>query len=212
MNTPQPTNEATTQVVPPSPQHSRMGPVGQVIAFLICVGFPGLWTLASPVSWVKFERQGESVSARAKVCLFFVIPYRSLSASGIKEVETRASIQNTSNTTPRKGSRPDDQRYLVLRGDGDQVMEFPVADSSMESVLEQTRTFVQDSQATELKYAVVSHWGMTIFGSVPLSLLTLLYILNALVLLIQAVQRRCGVPPEKLFFAVTPEEASAQTK
>ncbi len=212
MDTPQPANEVTIQPTLPGPQPTRMGPVGQFIAFLICVGFPGLWTLASPVSWVKFERQGESVSARAKVCLFFVIPYRSLSVSGIREVETRASIQNTSNTTPRKGSRPDDQRYLVLRGDGDQVMEFPVADSSMESVLEQTRTFVQDSQATELKYAVVSHWGMTIFGSVPLSLLTLLYVLNAIVLLIQAVQRRCGVPPEKLFFAVTPEEASAQTK
>lgn len=212
MDTAQPNDEATTQPAPPSPQQSRMGPVGQFVAFLICVGFPGLWTLASPVSWVKLERQGESVSASAKVCLFFVIPYRSLSVSGIKEVETRASIQNTSNTTPRKGSRPDDQRYLVLRGDGDQVMELPVADSSIQSVSEQTRTFVQDSTVPELKYVVVSHWGMTLFGSVPLSLLTLLYVLNAIVLLIQAVQRRCGVPPEKLFFAVTPDEATAQTK
>lgn len=212
MDTPHPTNEATIQVASSSPQPSRMGPVGQVIAFLICVGFPGLWTLASPVSWVKFERQGESVSASAKVCLFFVIPYRSLSVSGIHGVETRSSIHNTSNTTPRKGSRPDDQRYLVLRGDGDQVMEFPVADSSIQSVDEQTRTFVQDSPATELKYVVVSQLPMSIFVGVPLSLLTLLYILNAIVLLIQAVQRRCGVAPENLFFAVKPEDATAQTK
>lgn len=212
MDTPQPSNEATTPPAPSAPQPTRIGPVGQFIAFLICVGFPGLWTLASPVSWVKLERQGESVSGSAKVCLFLVIPYRSLSVSGVREVETRASIPNTSNTTPRKGSRPDDQRYLVLRGDGDQVMEFPVADSSIQSVSEQTRTFVQDSTAPELKYVVVSNWPMSIFVGGGLCLLTLLYVLNAIVLLIQAVQRRCGVPPEKLFFAVKPEEVTAPSK
>lgn len=203
MDTPQPTNEATTPLAKPSPPQSRMGPIGQVVAFLICVGFPGLWTLAMPVSWVRFERQGERVSAHARVCLFFVIPYRNLSVSGIHNVETRASTHNTSGTTPRK-SPPDAQRYLVLSGDDDQTVEFPVADASIDSIREQTQAFLEDSQATELKYVVVSHWIMSVFAGGALCLLTLLYVLNALVLLIQAVQRRRGVAPENLFFAVKP--------
>lgn len=191
-----------TEQPPPQP---GLGAIGQFIAFVVCVGFPGFWTLAMPVSWVKFERHGTSVSANAKVCLFFVVPYRNLSVTGVSEIGTRASVHNTSNTTPRRGSLPEDNHFLVIQGDNAKVIEFPVADSSHSSLREKVQTFLEDPQATELKFFAVSHWIGSIFGGGVLSLLTLLYLCNAVVLLIQAVQRRCGVEPQNLFFAVQPE-------
>ena len=163
-----------------------------------------------PVSWVTLERHGEQVSAKAKVCLFFVVPYRNLTATGVTEVGTRISFPNTSNTTPRKGSPPDDEHFLIFRGDNGQSIEFPVADSSQDSLREKSAAFLQDPQATRLKFFAVSSWPLCIVGGF-LSLLTLVYFLNAAVPLIHAVQRRCGVPPEKLFCAVSPEPTSTNS-
>lgn len=208
-NTTQPAGDAQATAAGPTPTAPRLGPIGQTVAFLICVGFPGLWTWAMPVSWLKIERQGETVSANAKVCLFFAIPYRSLAISGVTDVGTRASIRNTSNTTPRKGSPAEDEHFLVLRGDDDQTIEFPVAASSRSSLQEKTQAFLHDPHAAELSFFAVSSWAGSVFGGGVLSLLTVAYLFNAFVLLIQAVQRRCGVAPKNLFFAERPESESA---
>ena len=210
MDEPQSSTAPASQLPGQPTSQAEFGCLGHVLAFAICVGLPGFWTLAVPVSWVTLERHGEQVSAKAKVCLFFVVPYRNLTATGVTEVGTRISFPNTSNTTPRKGSPPDDEHFLIFRGDNGQSIEFPVADSSQDSLREKSAAFLQDPQATRLKFFAVSSWPLSIVGGF-LSLLTLVYFLNAAVPLIHAVQRRCGVPPEKLFCAVSPEPTSTNS-
>jgi hypothetical protein len=154
---------------------------GHVIAFVGCVLFPGFVTAVAPVSWVKFERTGERVTARAQVCLFFVVPYKTITVDPVEGIGDRF-IAGTETRQQRSGQRDritksEDEAFLVIHGP-DKTAEVPVTPHDIKSVTERTDAFLQDPQATELKLFVVANWKFSVIGGGLVSLLTVLYVVG----------------------------------
>lgn len=156
---------------------SRVSLTRHAIGILIFVGFPALWTMAMPVSWVRFERQDERVSMRARVCLLLVVPYRFVTLAHVVDVTT-----STVDPTPASGrlsTTAVSEHFLVVRGAPDATASIPVAASSRESLRARVEAFLQDPAAAQLSFFVPSHWGASVFGGGALCLLTVFYLFNA---------------------------------
>ena len=202
MDATQSADDGPAQKTTPPAQASGFNWIGQLLGFAICVGFPALVSLFAPVSWVTLERTGESVSARARVCVLFVIPFRNLAVTNVTSVETRTyQAPASSKGTNRSTTQPDPEGFLVIHGDGEQKIEVPTSTASVESVHDKVNAFLEDSQATKLKLFVVAHWIIGVVTVGFLSLMTLVYLFDRAVLLIRVVQRMCGVQEEKLLLA-----------
>lgn len=179
----------------PGPFVASVEPVSltrHLIAILIFVGFPALWTMALPVSWVRFERQAGVVSASARVCLFFVVPYRHVALADVREVTT-SSVDPTP-ASGRLSTTAASEYFLVLTGASERTATIPVAESSAESLRARVQAYLEDSQASELSFFVPSNWGLAVFGGGVLSLLTVFYVFNAVDLFIHRRRMRSKAP------------------
>lgn len=157
-----------------------LGVIGsQAIAFAFCVLFPGGVTAVAPVSWVKFQRNGDRVSARAQVCVFFVIPYKTLVVDSVDSIGDRFK-GGTESRERRSGNRDrvtksEDQGFLVIQGES-QAVEVSVSPADLKSVVERSEAFLKDHQATELKMTVVANWKFGVIMGGLTSLMTVLYV------------------------------------
>ena len=157
---------------------SWLGSIGsQLFLLFFCVGFPGLCTAIAPVSWVKFQRTGDRVSAKAQVCVFFVLPYKTMTVDPVVGIGDRF-VGGTESRERRSGQRDrvtksEDQGYLVIQGD-DHAAEVPVTPFNLKSVIERSEAFLEDPQATELKLFVVANWKFSVIMGGLTSLLTVL--------------------------------------
>lgn len=205
----EPSSADATESAPSAnlPSHGT-GWVGQLLGFLLCVGLPGFVSLISPISRVTLERSDGRVSARAKVYIFFVIPIRSPALAEVTSVDYRINdgTPPAGRTEPRK-SPPTPEGHLVFHGPNETSFGVPASPSSIESVTQQARAFLDDPQATQLKLFVVHNGALSIGVTGFLSLFTLLYFLNLAVNLIRAVQRRCGVDEKDLLLGQWPPPA-----
>lgn len=159
-----------------------LGLIGsQLIALFFCVGFPGICTAVAPVSWVKFQRNGDRVSARAQVCVFFVIPYKTMIVDSVDGIGDRFKAGTESYDRRRapndRVTKSEDQGFLVIHG-ADQVAEVSVSPVDLKSVVERSEAFLKDPQATELKMFVVANWKFSVIMGGLTSLLTVLYVVG----------------------------------
>jgi hypothetical protein len=155
----------------------------QSLALLFFVIAPGAVTAIAPVTWVKFQRTGERVTARAQVCLFFVVPYKTMTVNPVIGIGDRFA-EGTESRERRKGrdkfTKSEDEAFLVIHGEN-QSAELPVTPVDIKSVTERTDAFLRDSQATELKLFVVANWKFSVIGGGLASLLTVIYVLCVVV-------------------------------
>jgi len=179
----------------------------QVLAFAFLVGFPALGTAIAPVSWIKFERREDKVSAHAKTCLLFVVPYKTVTVDPVTGISDRfvgGTVRRERRSGPSRETRSEDQGYLVIQGIG-QSAEVPVTPFNLDSVVEHSEAFLNEPQAKELKLFVVANWKFSILMGGLLSLMTVIYILTwalgGVIKVIHLVQWTRGVPPERRLFA-----------
>jgi hypothetical protein len=156
----------------------------QMFGLLVCVGFPALVTAMAPVSWVKFHRQEGRVTATAKTCLLFVVPFRSSVVESAAHVGRR-DVRGTYTRHNRSGRRDvhtksEDEGFLVIEG-ASQTAEVPVTPHNLASVIEKSQAFLDDPQATELKMFVVANWKFSVIAGGLVSLLTVLYVVGVLI-------------------------------
>ncbi len=172
----------------------------QIFALLICFGVPALVTALAPVSWVKFERHGDKVSAQAKVCLFFIIPYKTISVDPVVGFARDSKAGSVS--VERRSGRPDKkvqsetQGFLVIRGEN-QEAQVQVTPHDLDSVLERSNAFLKNPQATELKMFVVANWKFSVFAGGLATLLPVFLLGCFAVVLGQGLFRRLGFPKTK---------------
>jgi len=166
---------------------------GHMIALLACVAFPGFVTAIAPVSWIRFERQGDDVHFKSKTCLFFFIPYSIKvihPVIGIGDrfvaghVEERASARERS-------TRTEDEAFLVVHGI-DKSAEIPVTPFNIKSVTERAQKFLDNANARSLRMTVVANWKFSVLVGGLVSLLTLLYIVGILLTIFQGMRRLLG--------------------
>lgn len=178
-----------------------------IFAILIFVGIPALVTAIAPVSWLKFERQNGQVTATAKTCLLFFVPYRTATVSPVIGVGDRV-LAGKVNRERRNGRdrnvKAEDEGFLAIHGN-DTSAEVEVSPASLKSVVDQVDTFLKNEQAPELSLFVVANWKFSIIGGGLISLLTVLYVVGVsceiLTRIVRVIQWGMGVPPEKRLFA-----------
>lgn len=168
-----------------------------LLGLLFCVGFPALVTAIAPVSWVRFHREGSHVTATAKTCLLFVVPYRTV----VVDSPVHAGRRDVSGTYTRKKrgagqrdiyNKSEDEGFLVIEG-AEQYAEVPVTPHNLTSVIEKSQAFLDDPQAKELKMFVVANWKFSVIAGGLVSLLTVLYVAGIVVTLAKALLRLLGI-------------------
>lgn len=170
--------------------------IAQLVAWLVCIVAPGVITAVAPVSWVHFQRQGDHVTARANVCLFFIIPYRALTVDPVTSVGDRTKSGSVSryrrSGTTDKYVQAESEGFLLIQGP-QQEAEVSVTPADLPSVVKKSEAFLKDPQATELKLFVVSNWKFgVLFGGLA-SLLTVLYVFGVVVTFGQFLLRKLGL-------------------
>lgn len=169
----------------------------QLFGLLVCVGFPAMVTAIAPVSWVKFHREGGSVTATAKTCLLFIVPFRTAVVDAAAHVGRR-DVGGTY-TRHRRGSgqrdvynKSEDEGFLVIEG-ASQSAEVPVTPHNLKSVIEKSQAFLDDPQAAELKMFVVANWKFSVIAGGLVSLLTVLYVAGVLIAAGKGLLRLLGI-------------------
>lgn len=152
---------------------------GHAIAFVGCVLFPGFVTAVAPVSWVRFERTGENVSAKAQVCAFFVVPYRTMVIDPVVGVGDRFVAGHITDSDRRRNRnvRSEDEAFLEIHGK-DESFSVPVTPFNIESISRRAHEFLDDPSSTELRMTVVANWKFSVIGGGLVSLLTVLYVVG----------------------------------
>lgn len=173
----------------------------QLLALAVFVGFPALATAIAPVSWIQFERRDGRVSATARTCLLFVVPYKTVTidpVTGLGDHVITGSVHRERRPGRDKLTKAEDEGFLVIRGT-DQTAEVQVTPADLNSVIERSQAFLDDPQAGELKLFVVANWKFSILMGGLVSLLTVLYVttmtLGLALKLIHLLQAALGVPP-----------------
>jgi len=158
--------------------------IRHLFGLLVCIGLPALVTAIAPVSWLKFQRQGDRVAARAETCLLFVIPFRTVSVEPVIAVGER-TIEGRVTWERRRGKRDLEHRsesegFLTIKGPKESV-EVQVTPFNLESVVEKVDAFLKDPAAAELKLFVVANWKFSVVAGGFVSLLTVLYLVGVVV-------------------------------
>lgn len=181
--------------------------IGQILALAVFVGFPVLVTWSAPVSWIEFCREGETVSAKTKTCLLFVVPFRTSHVDSVTAV-SRTTIAGSVTRTRRPGkdrvTKEEDKGVLVITG-LDNEIEVLVSPVNLESVLEQSQGFLEDADQSRLELFVVANWKFSVIMGGLCSLLTVIYVvtigLGLLLKSIHAAQWSIGIPAHRRLFA-----------
>lgn len=186
----------------------------QIVALLFFVGFPALTTWGAPVSWLRFERSNNAVSATAKTCLFFVIPYKTQTVNPVVDIGDRTvagTVRRERRPGRDKAVKSEDQGYLVIQGP-DQSAEVLVTPFNLNTVEQKCNDFLDDPTAQELNLFVVANWKFSVIMGGLLSLLTVIYFgtigFGLILRLIHIVQSAAGVTPDKRLFAKLLKESS----
>lgn len=166
----------------------------QLLGLLCFVGLPSLVTAMAPVSWIKWQRSGERVSAHAKTCLFFVIPFRTVVIDPVTRVGRRTISGRLAERRSDRNAhhRSEDEGFLVIQGE-DQSAEVPVTPFNLKSVIEKSEAFLKDSEAVDLKMFVVANWKFSVIAGGLASLLTAVYVGGVIAAIVHGLLRMLGL-------------------
>jgi hypothetical protein len=146
---------------------------GHLILFIFCIALPAFFTAIAPVCVTTFTRSGESIRAEVSKRLLFVIPYRHLVVADVISVNDLFHAGTTTQTSARRPSSAsssgavssEDEAFLVIQGDAGSA-KVEVSPANIRSVLEKTRTFLDDPNQPRLRLITVANWK---FGSSPVA-------------------------------------------
>lgn len=178
---------------PQSPK-PRFGLFEFVVGAVFCVGFPGFATAIAPVSWLDFSRVDRQVHVQTRTCVFFFIPYHTQVLANVQSVSTAFKQGDLRHRRPgdRKEGREESEGKIVLHGpqgaDGEsKTISVSVSPASYKSVEAKIQQFLDTPQQTNLSLFTVANWKFGIIFAIPLSLLTILFVVGWTIWLLQAI-------------------------
>ncbi|MCB1044725.1 MAG: hypothetical protein KDC35_17410 [Acidobacteria bacterium] len=162
-------------------QQQQNGPFAYFMGALCCVGLPAFVTAVAPVTYLSFQRHENTVTATARICFFFVVPYATKSQTNVANVGTR----HHAGTYERKPGethhvKSEDESFLVVQSP-EGTFDVSVSPVNINDKLSQAEAFLADPSAKSLKLTCVSNWKFAVFAGGTLSLLTLAYLFGVLV-------------------------------
>jgi len=159
---------------------------GALFGAIFCVGFPAFCTFVAPVSYLHLTRSDTSVTAEARTCLLFFVPFRVQRIEGVCEVDDRfhAGEYAKSDDGSRRRVKAEDESFLILRSEHDSL-ELSVSPASIEGRIDRVEAFLNDAAAVELNLLCVSNWKFAVLAGIPMSMLTVLYLWGLFLALIR---------------------------
>lgn len=161
------------------------------IGFFVCIVVPVLVTWTAPVARVALTREAGTVTAQARTCLLFVIPFRSATVSPVTSVGHRkvaGSMTRTARSGRNEYHKSEDQGYLELKGPNGST-EVPVTPHDLEDVKAQVAEFLNDPAQDSLSLFVVANWKFSVFGGGLVSMMTVLYLTAVVATVVRGVWR-----------------------
>jgi hypothetical protein len=172
------------------------------VAIVFCVGFPAFVTWIAPVTWTTFTRHDGKVEMKAKVCMFFVLPFR---RHELAEV-TSIGQQTIAGTTSKfNGGTTEDQRrdvtsesegFLLVQGH-DQQVRIAISLSDLDDVRRKVRDFLDNPTAPNLKLFTVANWKVSVIAGGVTSLFTVLYLVSLLSWLFPSARQKSSLLPRE---------------
>jgi len=155
------------------------------LLFVSCVGFPALTTWLAPVTWTTFTRHDGRVEMKAKVCLFFVLPFRHEAVAEVTGVDEHTIAGTREKWT--SGTADDQKEYITTESEGflvvhgrEQVARIAVSPANLSDVARQVSGFLNDPTAAQLPLFTVLNWKTSVVAGGILSLFTVLYLVGLL--------------------------------
>lgn len=191
-------------------------PMSLFIGFVGCVVFPALVTAIAPVSYVRFEKQGDNVSVTSKQCLLFCVPYLVQKATGVHTVGNKVIAARKLNADERRRRR-DDGRNVTVEGEGtliltgeDGEVKVTVSPASIKTATERAEAFVKAPTEEGLSMFLVANWKFSILFGGFVSLLTPLWVVGFVLWIGQQLIRLTGYrSPGETFELVVEEKSDA---
>jgi hypothetical protein len=146
-----------------------------------CLGFPAATTWLAPVTWTTFTRHDGRVEMNAKVCLFFILPFRHENVAEITGVDqqtlagTREKWTSGTADDQKETITTESQGSLVVHG-REQEARIAVSPVNLSDVAQKVSGFLNDPTAAKLSLFTVANWKTSVVAGCGLSLLTVLYI------------------------------------
>jgi len=158
---------------------------GHALILLFFVGFPAFVTWIAPVTWTSFTRQDGRVEMKAKVCMFFLLPFRHEEVAEVTGVD-----EQTIAGTREKWNigTADDQKnevtsesvgFLLVHGRG-QEARIAVSPASLSDVEGKVRDFLKDTAVANLQLFTVANWKISVVMGGIVCLFTVLYVVGLL--------------------------------
>ncbi len=165
-------------------------------------GFPAFVTWIAPITWTTFTRHDGRVEMKARVCVFFILPFRHETVAEVTAVDeqtiagTREKWDQGSRDDRDKYVTTESQGYLVVHGDGQEV-KLAVSPVNLSDVASKVHVFLHDPGATELHFFLAANWKIGVVLGGILCLCTVLFILAQLTWFLPASWQKRFVPPRK---------------
>lgn len=157
-----------------------------LLGILFCIGMPAAITAMAPVTYLRLSRQGDLVSAHSQTCLLFVIPFHTQSLENVTELKSEVhagemvEVHDDGSSANNRMTRSEDEGWLIL-ANHDEHLKIPVSPANLETYRRDVRDFLEaelnNPQAkSELRMFCVANWKASVFAGVPLTLLTVLFV------------------------------------
>jgi hypothetical protein len=178
--------------------------ITQLICVVLFLIVPVLVTAMLPASWITLERGADGrVSATARTCVLFVIPWRTQQVVDVSEVEAKTirsdrsvSRRSRSNSQSNRGTvHQDGEDELSVRGrDGNLTVS--ISPASSDAAMTKVQAFLDDASQQHLRVFALANWKFGLAFGGTLTLLSALYIIGSTVAILRAVVR--GMRPRRL--------------
>jgi hypothetical protein len=168
----------------PSPATGRDRLFSHVVLFIACVVFPALVTWIAPVSWISLTRKGERIEARVKVCLFFLVPFRTHELADVTGVEdhvragARQKFGAGNADDQRRDITSESEGLLYLHGPTEETVVVQVSPASLDKTAREIRELISDQERArpELRFFSAANWKVSVIVGGIMCLFTLLYL------------------------------------
>ena len=168
------------------PQTLRGWIASVLMGMIFCIGMPAAITAMAPVTYLRISRQGDLVSAHSQTCLLFVIPFVTQTLENVIEVKSEVQAgemvedRNEAPSATNRVIQAEDTGWLILANQ-DKQLKILVSPTDLENYQRDVRDFINaDVNAGEIKSQLrkfcVANWKASVFAGVPLTLLTVLFL------------------------------------
>ena len=172
--------------------------ITQLICIVLFLIVPVLVTAVLPATWITLERSTDGrVSATARTCVLFVIPWRTQRVADVTEVETKTirhdrslSRRSGGYNRPDKGSvQQDGEDELSLLG-RDARLAVSISPASSDSARTKVQAFLDDVSQRHMWVFALANWKFGLGFCGLLTLISWLYIIGSTLAVLRFLTRK----------------------